>query len=387
MALELQKAGIAVEVLTAMPNYPAGKTFPAYAGRWRAREEIDGIPVRRIWVYAGTGRSKLVRLLNYLSFTMTALLAALLGRRPDLLFVESQPLSLGLVALLMKWLRGVPYVYNVPDLQIDVAREMGFMQNGASLRVARSMEDVFLRHSWKVATVTHRFIEHIQSRGVAREQITFLPNGADTDFLRPLPPSRELLDRWGLDGKKVFLYVGTHAYYHGLDTVMEAADLLKDRRDIAILMIGDGPERSRLIRMAKDRGLDNVVFGHSPYREMDRLFSIAHASLAVLRNMDVARHMRLSKIFPSMACGVPVIYAGLGEAADLIEENGCGVVVAPEEPAQLRRAIADLAADSEARNRMGAAGRRLVEAEYNWGAIVGRWMKEIGYAAGEAPHA
>src|SRR5206468_4414734 len=142
----------------------------------------------------------------------------------------------------------------------------------------------------------------------------------------------ELLDRWNLRDKIVFLYVGTHAFYHGLDTLIEAAALLSDRDNLAFLLIGDGPERARLERMCSDKGLTNVVFGRSPYDEMDRLYSIAYASIATLRNMEVAKGMRLSKIFPSLSCAVPVIYAGEGEAADLLRDNGCGVTVAPEDP-------------------------------------------------------
>ena len=105
LANELQRYGIEAVVQTAMPNYPAGEVFPGYAGRLSMREAVDGIPVRRTWVYAATGKSAFVRLANYLSFTATSLLSTMTGPRPDVLFVESQPLSLGLVAILMKWLR------------------------------------------------------------------------------------------------------------------------------------------------------------------------------------------------------------------------------------------------------------------------------------------
>ena len=237
---ELRQRGNEVEVLTAMPNYPTGKIFPGYSGRWRMRDEIDGVPVRRTWIYAGTGKAAHIRLANYFSFTLTALIAALFGPRPDVMFVESQPLSLGLVALLMKWLRGVPYIYNVPDLQVDVAGQLGFMRNRSLLRWAFVLENFFLRQSWKVSTVTHGFIEHFHSRGIPREQITFLPNGADTYFLRSQPLCQELLDRWKLHGKKVFLYVGTHAFYHGLDTLIDAATLLQEKSDITFVMIGNG---------------------------------------------------------------------------------------------------------------------------------------------------
>jgi glycosyltransferase involved in cell wall biosynthesis len=378
VAQNLRRHGIEVEVLTALPNYPAGKIFPGYTGRWHVREEIDGIAVRRTWVYAGTGKSAAIRLANYLSFTCTALLATLTGPRPDVIFVESQPLSLGLIAILMKWLRGVPYIYNVPDLQIDVAQQLGFMHNRSFLRVAVALENFFLHQSWKISTVTHRFIEHFHNRGLPRTQITFLPNGPDTEFLKPQPPSRDLLDRWRLHGKKVFLYVGTHAYYHGLDTLIEAAALLREHSDIIFLMIGDGPERARLKQLSVDRGLTNVIFGQSPYEEMDQLYSIAYASVATLRKMEVAQSMRLSKVFPSLSCAVPVIYAGVGEAAELLKAHKCGVAVEPEEPALLAQAIASMASDQTMQYAMGCAGRAFVEREYSWSTLVARWLEELG---------
>ncbi len=373
---ELCRRGIDVQVLTALPNYPAGRIFPAYRGRWSVREQIDGVPVRRTWVYAGTGRSPVVRLANYFSFTFSSLVAALFGPRPDLLFVESQPLSLGIVALMLKALRKVPYVYNVPDLQVDVARQMGFLRSPRLLRLAWLFENRLLHKASRVSTVTRRFMEHFAERGVLPERITFLPNGADTEFLQPRQPDPELMARWNLAGKRVFAYVGTHAYYHGLDTLLDAATRLRGRPDIAFLLIGDGPERLRLRELARGRGLDNVVFGESPYEEMDRLYSIAWASLALLRNLEVARGMRLSKIFPSLACGVPVIYAGTGEAAELLVEHGCGETVEPEDPAALASAIERLAADPSRREQLGRSGRQWVEAEYGWGAIVERWLRE-----------
>lgn len=375
---ELRHHNIQVEVLTAMPNYPKGEVFPGYRGKFWMREKIDDTTVKRVWVYPGTGKSPLIRLLNYFSFTFCALVAALFGPKPDVLFVESQPLSLGVVALLMKWVRGVPYIYNVPDLQVDVARQMGFIRNEKFLKLAFWLEQVFLKQAWKVSTVTHRFIQHFQDRGLAREKLTFLPNGADTDFLTPRAPVEDLLDRWGLTGKKVFLYVGTHAFYHGLDTLIHAAKLLENDSDIAFLMIGSGPERPRIIKLAEELEVTNVVFGQSPYLEMGDLYSICYASIATLRNLEVAKSMRLSKVFPSLSCGVPVIYAGIGESVELIRENNCGICVEPENAGLLADAVRRLALDEGVRDHLGDMGRKLVEAEYSWRVIVCRWMQELG---------
>lgn len=383
-ARELRRRGIEVEVLTGLPNYPTGVVFPGYRRRLRMRETIDGVPVTRTWLYGATGRSASVRLANYFSFTATALAAALLRRKPDRIFVESQPLSLGIIALAMRWLRQVPYIYNVPDLQVDVARELGFLENSTALSVMTKVENLFLKQAASVATVTERFVEHFEDRGIARSKISFLPNGADTDFLRPLPPDQELLARWSLQGKKTFAYIGTHAYYHGLSTLIETAALLRERKDIAFLLIGDGPEREALKAQARALELDNVVFGSSPYEEMARCYSIAYASVAVLRDMEVARKMRLAKVFPALSCGVPVVFSGLGETPELLEAHGAGIAVQPEQPAALARAIEELADDPGRRDAMGRAGRELAEARFSWRVIVDRWLNEIGYPAAAA---
>lgn len=377
LAKELKKHGYEVRILTAIPNYPAGTIYPGYENKRFIKEESDGISIQRVWVLAATGRSAFIRLANYFSFTFFAFYFAFFNPKPDVLFVEAQPLSLGFIAILMKWFRGVPYIYNVPDLQVDVAKQMGFIKNEFLLDMAKNLENLFLRQSLSVSTVTHRFIDHFVDRGIPRSQITFLPNGADVDFLKPQSPDINLINRWSLKDKKVILYVGTHAYYHGLEILIEAARLLQNCKDISFLMIGNGPERSRIIDLAKYYNLENVIFGQSPYEEMNSLYSITYLSIATLKNIRVAKEMRLSKIFPSLSCGVPVIYSGIGEAADLISEKGCGISVLPEDPSLLAEAIKLLVTSPELRKNMGAKGRELVVNAYSWSTTVEKWLAEL----------
>jgi putative colanic acid biosynthesis glycosyltransferase WcaI len=377
MVRELHRRGIVVDVLTAMPNYPTGRLFPGYEHRWLVREEIDGIPVTRTAVYARPGKSARVRLANYLSFTASALVESF-RHKPDVLFVESQPLSLGAIALVLKALRGTPYIYNVPDLQIEVARQLGFMQNERFLKIATKLENRCLRSAWKVSTVSEGFIAEFERRGIPRSQLTFLPNGADIADLRPDAPCPELLERWNLHGKTVLLYLGTQAHFHGLDVIIGAAALLRDRPNLVFLFIGDGAERPRLEALARAHALENVIFDQRPPEERRGLHSIAYASLAAIRAMPVTQGMRLAKIFTSLSCGVPVIHAGSGEGASLLEQNGCGVVTPPENPEALAAAIRSLLADPAKRDAMAAAGRALIVREFSWPVIIDRWLAQLG---------
>ena len=382
---ELSRLGADVTVLTGMPNYPKGKKFAAYRYKIFMRERIDGITVHRVWMYAGSGKSTLTRLLNYLSFSLMAMPLALLGRRQDVVFIEGQPLSLGIAGILLKCFRGIPFIYNMPDLQVDVARQLGFIRRERLLDYAQSLEKSIIDRCWKVSTVSNGFIHRLQESGLPRSRITFLPNGADAVAFHPKAANTRLLRRWSLHGKKVFLYVGTHAYYHGLDTLVDAARILAHDTNIVFLLVGEGPERERLMVLAEQQKLTNIVFGSSPYRERVDLYSIAYAPIALLRDLPVAEMMRPAKIFPSLSCGVPVIYSGTGETAELLEEYECGIAVPPEDPESLASAILTSTANETSMRTMGMAGRKLVESSYNWPTIVQNWIDEIGPIPRHAP--
>jgi glycosyltransferase involved in cell wall biosynthesis len=378
MAAQLTQLGVKVRVLTGMPNYPLGRIFDGYRRRLFMKETIDGIPVSRIWLYPAAGRAPVRRLLNYLSFTLLALPAVLFSRKPDLIFVEAQPLVLAIPAWLTKCLRGVPYVYNTPDLQVEVAKEGGWIGLQWFIALARGLEGFLMRNALTVTTVTHAFIDHfIESRHIARSKMSFLPNGADTDRLKPMPRNGAYAERMGVGSRKVFTYAGTHAHYQGLEVIVEAADRLRDREDIVILMVGNGPVREQLMRSASERGLGNLIFQQSPFEEMACLMSITTCSLVVLRDMAAARKMRLSKAIPPLACGVPLIYAGEGETAEIVRRERCGLVVQPERPELLAAAIRKVADDPVLRSSMGARGRALAEREFSWKSIVRDWYRQI----------
>ena len=168
--------------------------------------------------------------------------------------------------------------------------------------------------------------------------------------------------------------------------LIEAARLLKHRDDIVLLLVGKGPVREKLQQMAREDGLTNVVFNQSPFDEMPQLMSITYASLVVLKDMPAAEKMRLSKTFPPLACGVPVVYSGRGESADMVVDHDCGLKVEPESPAELAAALERLADNPAWRDRLGAHGLQLVERELSWKSIIEHWLEQLR-ASRSAPRA
>jgi colanic acid biosynthesis glycosyl transferase WcaI len=376
MVRQLLRHGCEVEVLTALPNYPVGRIFPEYRKSLFSTEEIDGVPVHRQWIYAATGRSPLARLLCYLTFSGGAMLRTPLFK-PDVVFVEAQPLTLALAAYLTKTLRNVPYIYNTPDLQVEIAADKRWLSTNLMISAAARLESFLMRRAFCVSTVTDAFIEHFAThRGIDRSHVTFLPNGADVEQLRPSSPDIEYARQLGVERRTVFTYAGTHAPYQGLEIILDAAARLRDRDDIAIVMVGNGPLRAPLRERAAAMGLQNVLFRESPFSEMTRLMSITRASIATISDLEAAAKMRLSKVVPPLACGVPVVYVGAGESAVMLQVHACGRVV-DRNADNFASVLRELADAPDLCREMGRRGRELVLSELSWSGIVERWLEQL----------
>jgi putative colanic acid biosynthesis glycosyltransferase WcaI len=119
------------------------------------------------------------------------------------------------------------------------------------------------------------------------------------------------------------------------------------------------------------------VFRDSPFEDMARLMSLTTASIATLSRMKAASKMRLSKVMPALACGVPMLYVGHGESAQILEAYQCGRTVAPGDAAACARAISEIADSPAECAAMGGNGRKLAVAEFSWPMIVERWIQQL----------
>jgi colanic acid biosynthesis glycosyl transferase WcaI len=375
----LHRAGHEVEVVTAMPNYPTGRIFESYRRAFYRREEWEGVAVHRVWLYAAMGAG-FKRLVNYLSFTVTSLVALLRARRPDYLFVESPPLFLGLSALLAARMWRVPVIFNVADLWPDSVRELGIVNDGPVLRAVERLERWIYRKATYVNAVTEGIrTTLIERKGVPASKVLLLINGVDTEMFSPGPPEPDLTRELGWEGKRVLLDAGTLGIAQGLTVALDAMQALRERApEVLLAFIGDGSERKSLEAAARERGLANVRFyDPRPPEYVARLYRCASAGLASLKKLSLFEGARPSRILPAMASGKPVVYSGLGEGAHLLERARAGVVTRPEDPVALADAIARLAADPRLAADLGASGRRFVEAELSWPAVVGSWVDDL----------
>jgi len=379
LAAELARRGHEVEIVTSFPNYPGGKFLPGYEKGIYRRETWEGLTLHRVWLYPAVG-SGIKRMLNYGSFTLTCLFGLLHCKRPDYIFVESPPLFLSAPA----WIAGLfwraPFIFNVADLWPDVIVDQGFMKEGFAMRVLRAIESWSYRRAAYVNTVTDWIGKVLQEKkSVPAEKILFLPNGADTQTFQPRPPDEPLLTQLGLSGKKIVLWAGTLGFAHGIDNILNAAKLLESPHpNIHFLFVGSGSARDGLIAQSKSLNLANVTFlDPVPLDEIVRYYSICFCGLASLINIPVYEGARPSKVFPVLASGKPLIFIGSGEGARLVETAEAGAVVPAGNPQALADCLVQFASDSALANERGQNGRRFVEENLQWSAIVGSWLAQL----------
>jgi colanic acid biosynthesis glycosyl transferase WcaI len=373
-AKQLQAHGHSVRVVTAMPNYPRGEVFPAYRGTRFVREELDGVTVTRTWIHPATGRNVLKRLLSYFSFAISSLPACMSEPRPDYMFVESPPLFLGCTAYVCSRLRRVPFILNVSDLWPASARELGIVRSTTLLWFGGRLERFLYKKAYRITAQTDGIRDYIAAI-VGRAKVMVLYNGVDTSDFKP----RSAATIPGVDPHKlVFLYAGTLGYAHSWDVILEAAEILGSRNDIVFLLVGDGPEKARLVDEVRIRKLRNIAFvERRPVSEMPALFASCRATVVPLRKGELFKGTRPSKIFPALACESPVIFGGEGETAKLLLDNHCGLVVPPENSREFAEAVLRLADHPDEARELGRRGRALVEREYGWDTLVGAWLQEL----------
>lgn len=361
-AKELQRQGHEVSVLTGFPNYPGGKVYPGYRVQPFQREVMEGIPITRVALFPSHDGSGLMRMLNYASFAASASIGVLLVRRPDVAYVYHPPATVGLPAMVLKVLRGVPFVYDVQDLWPDTLAATGMINSPTALSlVGRGMSRIY-KMAARIAVLSDGFSAALEGMSVPVGRIDVIPNWADEAQINvgPRPTTTDSLWPEELLNKFTVTFAGNMGKAQALETVLDAAELLGKHDNLRFLLIGGGVEASRLELEAKGRGLGNVVFlPRRPINEIGEFLRRSDALLVHLRNDALFEITIPSKTQAYLMAGRPILMGVKGDAAAMIKEAEAGLAFEPENPVQLAEAVMRVMRLSPVeRQAMGSSGAK-----------------------------
>lgn len=386
MAKWFADRGHDVEVIAGLPHYPQWKVWESYRRRGFRREQLEGVSVMRAphSVPDAANVSSLARITMESSFTLASLWwwsrLLIRRRRFDVVIAVCPPMQDALVPWLYGLLRRVPWVFHVQDFQVDAAMRLNMLKGKVLGRALYSIENFFLSRATAVSSITPAMCRRAIEKGAKPDNTWCVPNWADIDSVVPGPHVNEFREELGVSSEQILvMYAGGLGTKQGLEVVLTAASMLGDDKRFQFVLIGGGSAREGLLRQARELHLDNLEFLElQPKERLPAMLTAADIHLVIQRR-NAADLVMPSKLTNILAAGRPTIAtAEQGTALwDVLEDEGAGRCVAPEDPEALVVALREVADSKERREAMGQNARRYAEANLGQNAILERFETRL----------
>ena len=370
LAEHLAAAGHSVSVIAGRPYYPAWRAWPGSSVGWTRRIE-NGVEVVRCPHFIPRNPSAWGRILHHVTFALSSLVPVLARarRRPDIVIAIVPSMIASMVALAGARLGNAKLWLHVQDLEADAALATGIAKRGSLLaRAGLALQVFILSRADLVTTISPQMERRLAQGTGGRARLASLRNWANHLDAIAEANADDLRRDWNLEGQFVALYSGNLGRKQGLETVIDAARLLRSNANISIIICGEGPSRTALEERAHD--LANIRFlPLQPADDFARLMRLADCHL-LPQIADAADLVLPSKLPNMLGSGAPVVAtvaAGTGVADEL---EDCGIIVPPGDAAALAQAIARLDADSALRARLGTNARERARTRWTREAVL-----------------
>lgn len=355
---EWVKEGVEVTVITCAPNFPQGAVYEGYRNRLLSREVVDGIKVIRVWSYITSNEGFLKRTLDYVSFSLMALLIGLTVKT-DVIVATSPQFFAALAGRWLAFFKRKPWVMEVRDMWPESIKTVGAMKEGKLLDFFEWLELRLYKSARIIVSVTDSFKINMVDRGIEADKIKVIKNGANLELYQNQPRDLCLLEELGLKDKFVIGYIGTHGMAHKLDFILDCAAEISDQ-DVHFLFIGSGAKKRELISQAKELSLGNTTFLEPVTKDkVWRYISILDAMVVPLKKSDLFKTVIPSKIFETAAMNTPILLGVDGEARKIVESYGAGIFFEPENKVDFLRAMQELRRDTDLYSDLQSGCQRL----------------------------
>lgn len=381
LAQDLQAKGHNVTVLTTTPHYNledealAKQPLRKKWGMQVQESTLDGMRVLHVQV-APKGSKIWLRLFDYLRYHgLGTIVGATSIKKPDVMFVPSPPLTMGIHAWLLRLIHRRPFVYNVQEIYPDVAVKLGVITNKRVIKVLEWMEMFIYKRSRRVSVISEWFKEVLVRKGVDPERVVVIPNFVDVDFVSPMDKRNPFSEKYGLTETFNVLYAGNLGLTQDWESLLSAAETVTDLPDMKIVIVGGGAKRNWLDEQITARQLDNVLL--LPYQPREWIpFNYATADLCIIpMKAGMTIDTFPSKIYTIMAAARPALVSAdpNSELKHVIENGDCGWVATPDDVNDLADKIRVAYDNRDDGVAKGERGRAYVVANHSRAAVVEKY--------------
>jgi colanic acid biosynthesis glycosyl transferase WcaI len=375
---DLAAAGHQVRVIAAHPYYPRWKIFAGYGGGWRRGRE-NGVDLTRCPIYVPAAPTGPKRLVHHVSFALSAffpMIKAGLGFKPDVVITVAPSLVAAPLAWIAARLAGAKSWLHVQDFEVEAAFATGLLDDQSrAARVARAFERGMIKLFDRVSSISPEMCRKLAGMSVAADQIYEFRNWADISRVTPLDSSPALRADWEITTPHVALYSGNIANKQGIEIIVQAAQLLKQRDDLTFVICGEGPNRRNLEEQARD--LPNIRFHDlQPVERLGELLGLATVHL-LPQKADAADLVLPSKLTNMLASGRPVVATAAPGTGLAREVEGAGFATPPEDTSAFATAIEALIDDPTIWRRLSANARTKATTVWNRQSIVNGLVENL----------
>lgn len=339
--LGLKKRGWDILIITAMPNYPKGRVFEPYRGKWVMNDDTDDLKIRRYTLYASHSKKPFPRIISMLSFGVTSFFSLLRIRKfcPDYIITESPPLTLGLTGLLLARLSGAKHIINVSDIWPLSALRLGAISEGYMYRKLEGLEHYLYKRSYACTGQSNEIIKRLQEHGSQRTHL--FRNGVDFNRFEQ---ARAKAQRFKKEGTLKIVYAGLLGVAQGVLDICRNINFRDAGAELHIY--GEGSDKEDIIKLVKenpDRGV--FIYPSVPREIIPQILMQYQVTLIPLKTPIYGAVP--SKIYEAMAAGLPIIFSGGGEGEQLMEQYNTGWVCTPSDYVAIGNKIKEVAAMDE----------------------------------------
>ncbi|MBK9928201.1 MAG: glycosyltransferase family 4 protein [Anaerolineales bacterium] len=357
MAKFLQSRGHELVIVASDLNYQTGQRTVARTGVF-AEQNFGGVRVLRSYIYPALHRSYFWRIISFFSFMFSSVWTALQVKDVDLVMGTTPPIFQAVSAWVVALIRRKPFLLEVRDLWPEFGVSMGVLKNPIVIALARWLEMFLYARATHILVNSPAYKEYMIGKGVPENKVTYIAYGTDVDMFNPSMDGSSIRKELGVDDKFVVLYAGALGQANDIDTILRAAERLKDEDKICFVIFGDGKERTRLQSEAERMNLSNVIFaGVRAKKEMPQVVASADVCLAILQDIPMFRTTYPNKVFDYMAAGRATVLVIDGVSRKLIEDSYGGAYVQPGDDKQLAETILDLSKNVDIVKQMGLNAR------------------------------
>lgn len=352
------------------------------AKKQEGRFNYDGIDVIYVKNDYSQNFSTIKKIKLFFVFLLKAINEGVKQKNVDLIYATSTPLTVGVIALALKKIKGWRYVFEVRDLWPEFPIQIGAIKNRVVIKFLRWIEKVIYHEATHVVALSPGMAEGVYKCGISHDKVTVIPNMSKCDLFSPRERTASQYEKYGIENDKFnVLHAGHMGVANGVDYIIDTATVLQKKYNedsICFVFAGSGSQEKKMKELVKQRELRNVRFlGGFNTEGISNVMNLCDMSVVTFKNLPILYTNSPNKLFDSLSAGLPTIVNSAGWTKGIVEDGRCGFYVDPENPEDMATKLLNIKDDKIKLREMSENARKVALEKFDKSILTEKFYEVI----------